>query len=247
MNNPFDLSGHTALVTGSTCGIGAALAVALETAGAKVWRHGHPAEPAENALLLDLLEPDAPSALLAQIEDPAPDLLVCNAGGFFDSPFLEMDQAAFRKTFHLNVEQTYFLVQQFARRLAAEKRPGTVVIVSSTNGFQSEEDSTAYDTSKGALVMMVRTLSHALAANGIRVNGLAPGLVRTPLTAQWTEQRPGLVRHYEKKILLGRLANPEDLGGSCVFLCSDASRYITGQTLVVDGGLTVSQIGRFEP
>jgi len=94
--------------------------------------------------------------------------------------------------------------------------------------------------------MMVRTISQALAPFRIRVNGLAPGLVRTPLTRQWTEKRPDLIRHYEKKILLGRLADPEDPGGACVFLCSEAARYITGQTLVVDGGLTVGSVGKFE-
>lgn len=247
MKNEFDLTGRVALVTGSTRGIGQALAAALESAGAHVWRHGHPADAQENALLLDLLEPDAPSWLLDQIEGPCPDILVCNAGSFFDTPFLEMDRTAFQKTLQLNVEQAYFLTQQFARRLSAAGRPGAVVVVSSTNGFQSEEDSTAYDISKGALVMMVRTLSQALAPHRIRVNGLAPGLVRTPLTASWTENRPDLVGHYERKILLGRLAEPEDLGGCCVFLCSEASRYITGQTIVVDGGLTVGQIGKLAP
>jgi NAD(P)-dependent dehydrogenase (short-subunit alcohol dehydrogenase family) len=244
MKNEFDLTGRIALVTGSTRGIGAALATGLEYAGAHVWRHGHPADAQENTVLL---EPDAPSRLLDQIQGPCPDILVCNAGSFFDTPFLEMDMAAFRKTLQLNVEQAYFLIQQFAQRLSAAGRAGAVVVVSSTNGFQSEEDSTAYDISKGALVMMVRTLSQALAPHNIRVNGIAPGLVRTPLTASWTENRPDLVGHYNRKILLGRLAEPEDLSGSCVFLCSEAARYITGQTLVVDGGLTVGQIGKFAP
>jgi len=183
--------------------------------------------------------------LFEKLTGPVPDLLVCNAGSFFDKPFLEMDPATFEKTLRLNVEQAYFMVQAFARRLSAESRPGAVVIISSTNGFQAEEGSTAYDLSKGALVMMVRTLAMALAPHRIRVNGIAPGLIRTPLTKTWTEQKPELVRHYEKKILLGRLGETQDLGGSCVFLCSEAARYITGQTLVVDGGLTVGQIGSF--
>lgn len=243
----FDLHGHTALVTGSTRGIGAALASALEEAGARVWRHGHPAEAQAHpdAILQDLLEPDAVDSLFRKMTGTVPDLLVCNAGSFFDKPFLEMDRATFEKTLRLNVEQSYFLVQAFARRLREENRPGAVVVISSTNGFQAEENSTAYDLSKGALVMMVRTLAMALAPHRIRVNGIAPGLFRTPLTKPWTEQKPDIVRHYEKKILLGRLGEPEELGGAAVFLCSEAARYITGQTLVVDGGLTVGQIGSF--
>lgn len=246
MSSDFDLQGRIALVTGSTKGIGAALASALEAAGAKVWRHGHPAdsELSSDAILQDLLEPDAADSLFQKVEGGAPDLLICNAGSFFDKPFLQMDRAAFEKTMRLNVEQSYFLVQKFANRLREENRPGAVVIISSTNGFQAEEDSTAYDLSKGALVMMVRTLAMALAPLQIRVNGIAPGLIRTPLTKTWTDE-PDRVRHYEKKILLGRLGMPEELGGTCVFLCSEASRYITGQTLVVDGGLTVGQIGAF--
>lgn len=244
----FDLTDRTALVTGSTRGIGAALASALEAAGARVWRHGLPTEiPAQaDTILQDLLEPDGVESLCAKMTGPAPDLLVCNAGSFFDKPFLEMDRATYEKTLRLNVEQAYFLVQAFARRLSAEKCPGAVVVISSTNGFHAEENSTAYDLSKGALVMMVRTLAMALAPYHIRVNGIAPGLIRTPLTRTWTEQKPDLVRHYEKKILLGRLGETDDLGGSCVFLCSEAARYITGQTLVVDGGLSVGQIGSFE-
>lgn len=244
----FDLHGRVALVTGSTKGIGASLATALESAGAKVWRHGHPAdsELSSDAILQDLLEPDAANSLFQKVASSAPDLLICNAGSFFDKPFLQMDRAAFEKTMRMNVEQSYFLVQKFANRLREENRPGAVVIVSSTNGFQAEEDSTAYDMSKGALIMMVRTLALALAPLQIRVNGIAPGLIRTPLTKTWTEKEPDRVRHYEKKILLGRLGLPEELGGTCVFLCSEASRYITGQTLVVDGGLTVGQIGTFE-
>ena len=146
---------------------------------------------------------------------------------------------------NLNVRATYFLVQAFARELVARQRPGAVVIVSSTNGFQAEDDSTAYDTSKGALVMMTRTLAQSLAPHGIRVNGLAPGLIHTPLTDSWLGgKKPETRRHYEKKILLGRVGEAEDCAGTAVFLLSAASSYVTGQVLVVDGGLTVGQIGK---
>jgi NAD(P)-dependent dehydrogenase (short-subunit alcohol dehydrogenase family) len=117
-----------------------------------------------------------------------------------------------------------------------------MVLISSTNGFQSEEDSTAYDSSKGALVMMTRSLAQALVEHGIRVNGLAPGLIRTPLTSALGFGAKA--QHYEKKILLKRLGEPEDCAGAAVFLLSQASAYIVGQVVVVDGGLTVGQIGR---
>lgn len=245
-----NLTGHAALVTGSTKGIGAAIADGLTEAGAVVLRHGSSKQSAQvpGVLIHNMLEPDAPAALIHEAfqRNPDLDLLVCNAGSFFDVPFLKMQREHFEKTMRLNVEQAYFVIQKFSERLIEKQRPGAVVIISSTNGFMAEEDSTAYDVSKGALVMMTRTLAMALAPHGIRVNGVAPGLIRTPLTSGWMDAKPEMVRHYEKKILLGRIGSSEDCAGACVFLCSDAAQYVVGQTIVIDGGLTTGQIGRFE-
>jgi NAD(P)-dependent dehydrogenase (short-subunit alcohol dehydrogenase family) len=249
--NSFSLAGHTALVTGSSQGIGHAVALRLHDAGARVVFHGKedppPAALPGGAPYLagDLLRDEGPAALIRTAFQAAPalDLLVCNAGSFFDVPFLELTPEIFARTLQLNVRASYFVIQAFARELVARGRPGAVAIVCSTNGFQSEEDSTAYDTSKGALVMMTRTLAQALAPHRIRVNGIAPGLIRTTLNAS-THEDPARVRHYEKKILLGRLGTPEDCAGPIAFLLSPAAGYVTGQILVVDGGLTVGQIGR---
>jgi NAD(P)-dependent dehydrogenase (short-subunit alcohol dehydrogenase family) len=92
--------------------------------------------------------------------------------------------------------------------------------------------------------MMTRTLAQALAPYRIRVNGLAPGLIRTPLTSPWVDGEPHKRAHYEKKILLGRVGESDDCAGPAIFLCAEASRYLTGQIIVVDGGLTVGQIGK---
>lgn len=245
------LAGRAALVTGSSRGIGLAAGIALREAGAETVFHGRENPPRDVPrgapyVPVDLSEPGAPDALAGKAFAAAPnlDLLVCNAGSFFDTPFLEMDEQRWNRTMNLNVKSVYFLVRAFAKRLADEKRPGAVVIISSTNGFQAEEDSTAYDTSKGALVMMTRTLAQSLAGHNIRVNGVAPGLIRTPLTGGWLDAKPEKRRHYEKKILLGRIGEAEDCAGAVVFLCSPAAAYITGQVLVVDGGLTVGQIGK---
>lgn len=249
MMKAFSLAGNTALVTGSSKGIGLAIARALCDAGAGVICHGTTDRPADlpagaGYVRQDLLEDGAGAALVAAAVEQQPqlDLLVCNAGSFFDIPFLQMEAEQWERTMNLNVRAAYFTVQAFARHLARRCRPGAVVIVSSTNGFQSEDDSTAYDTSKGALVMMTRTLAHSLARQRIRVNGLAPGLIRTPLTA-WLDEQPETRQHYEKKILLQRIGTPEDCAGVAAFLLSPAAGYITGQVLVVDGGLTVGQIG----
>ncbi len=247
----FSLAGNAALVTGSTAGIGRAIALGLQSAGADVVFHGETPRPDDlpaNAAYVtcDLFDPAAPENLLAQAiaAQPALNLLVCNAGMPSDGSFLEITPEAWERAMHLNVRATYFVVQSFARALVAQKRPGAVVIISSTNGFQPEEGCTVYDTSKGALINMTRALAQALAPHDIRVNSLAPGLIRTRLTAPWLDADPAKQRHYEKKTLLGRIGRPEDCAGAAAFLLSPAASYITGQILVVDGGLTVGQIGR---
>lgn len=246
--NAFSLQGRSALVTGSSRGIGHAIATALRAAGAAVVDHGldetAPADPARY-LRHDLLATDGPAALVeaAFAIDPGLDLLICNAGSFFDTDFLAMTPERWEKTMALNLRAPYFVVQAFAAKLAAAGRPGAVVMTTSTNGFQPELKSTAYDVSKGGAVMMVRTLALNLADHGIRVNGIAPGLIRTPLTG-WIDRDAAKREHYEKKIALGRVGEVEDCAQTCVYLCSEAARYITGQIVTIDGGLTLSQIGK---
>lgn len=246
----FSLEGRAALVTGSSQGIGLAIVQGLSEAGAGVVAHGRqkrPAELPEGACYVgcDLGEPEGAVRLVAEAVAAMPglDTLVCNAGSFFDGPFLEMREEQWDRTMNLNLRATFFLVQAFARHRVS--CGGCVVVVSSTNGFQAESESVAYDTSKGGLVMMTRSLAVALAPHGIRVNGIAPGLIRTPLTGAWMNQPENpMVRHYEKKILLGRVGEAPDCAGAVTFLCSPAASYITGEIIVVDGGLTTSQIGR---
>lgn len=250
----FSLSGHAALITGSSRGIGEGIALAMASAGARLILHGLDEAPfdkslhAHRYLRIDLLAEGAADRLMdeAFAAEAGLDLLVCNVGSFFDVPFLEMTREIWDRTMRLNVDAAYFLVQAFARRLAGRGRAGAVVITSSTNGFHPEFDSTAYDISKGALVMMTRTLALNLAEHGIRVNGLAPGFIETPLTAKAITKNLALKAALEKKIAFGRIGKPGDCAGAVVFLCSPASSYMTGQVLVVDGGLTLGQLPRLE-
>lgn len=250
----FSLENSAALVTGSSQGIGFAVAAALREAGAKVIFHGLEARPdsipSDSAYVqADLMQPDAPARLISEAfaGQANLDTLVCNAGSFFDLPFLEMTRERWDRTMQLNLSATYFIAQEFAKRLVAAKREGSICITTSTNGSQAEADSTAYDTSKGALVMLIRTLAVSLGDHGIRVNGIAPGLIRTPLTATWMEGRPDsdkVLEHYRRKVLLRRIGTPEDCAGAVVFLSSPAASYITGEIITIDGGLTVHQIGK---
>lgn len=246
MTTPFSLTGHRALVTGSSQGIGLAIGTALREAGAYVLHHGLTARPdhlpAEAGYVqADLFAPEAPEILMEAATAADVDLLVCNAGSFFDVPILEMTRDRWDRTLQLNVTSTFFLAQAFARSCIARGVAGRIVITASTNGFQAEADSCAYDVSKGAIMMLIRTLAVSLAPMNIRVNGIAPGLIRTPLTSGWTGE---MMQHYEKKVLTGDIGQPEDCAGAVVFLCSPAARYINGEIIVIDGGLTVGQIGR---
>ena len=245
----FSLDNHSALVTGSSKGIGLGIARGLLDAGAKVVFHGLEPEPSDlpstaDYVACNLLEATAPEMLIAEAFAQRPDLslLVCSAGSIFDGPYLNMSVEDWDRTMNLNARSTYFVIQAFARRLAEAKRPGAVVIVSSTNAYLTENETTAYDASKAALVMMTRSLAHALSDFNIRVNGIAPGLIYTPLTA-WLKKEDVRRRHYERKISLHRIGEPDDCAGAAIFLLSQAASYITGQVITVDGGLTLTQIG----
>ena len=247
----FSLDQRAALVTGSTQGIGFAIAQGLQESGARVICHGLQDKAPEltapvSYVSCDLCAPSATASLMDQAFtiEPELDTLICNAGSFFDTSFLEMTEEKWNKTVDLNLRANFFLVQAFARRRVALGGGGCVVMVASTNGFQGEENSVAYDTSKGGIVMMIRSLAVSLAPHGIRVNGIAPGLIRTPLTQGVMEPAAvELKKVYEKKILLGHIGQPSDCAGAAAFLCSPAASYITGEIIVVDGGLITSQIG----
>lgn len=251
--NPFDLSGHRVLITGGTQGVGGALAGAIARAGAHVVLVGlQDDERAQQTLadcrdcgvdaqlmVTDLMQsPESYLSDLLKINDI--DMLVNNAGTCIDVPFLELDYERFQRTMQLNVTAGYFITQAFARRWVEQKIPGRVLFTGSINGILSEPDHSAYDTSKGAVAAMVRALAVSLAPHNIRVNGMAPGLVRTPLTAVLDEE-PRFDQWMKLHTPNGQVPGPEVCGGAAVFLLSDAATHIQGQMLLVDGGMSVWQ------
>jgi len=236
-------------VTGSTAGIGAAVASAMEAAGASVLRHGHPkdatAAGTSDRILRADLSAELPSSARSLVQDvikqePRTSLLVCNAGTYIDQPFLQMDYETFENTMQLNVNSQFVIVQEFARYWVDQGITGRVVLTGSINGRLAEPVHVAYDTSKGAVESLVRSLSVSLAPHGIRVNGMAPGLIHTPLTA------PALTDDADRRWMElhtpnGKVPGPDSCGGAAVFLLSEAAEHIHGQMLFVDGGMSVWQ------
>lgn len=255
---PMSLAGRTVLVTGSTQGVGKSIALALARAGANLLVHGHLDNEAARSvvdeirqlgresdlIVADLMQPDLAGveALFSRAIEkfPAIDTLVNNAGTFRDKPYLEMDLATYQQTMRLNVDAPYFLTQRFAQRWVARKTQGRVLMVGSINGRLAEPTHTAYDTSKGAVETMIKSLCVSLAPLGIRVNGMAPGLVRTPLT-NIIETDERFQRWMQLHTPNGDVPSSDACGGAAVFLLSDEAWHVHGQMLLVDGGMSAWQ------
>lgn len=252
------MSGQVVAVTGSTTGIGYAIAEAFARAGAKLAINSHLADDGGAAARLsaltechfiqaDLSTVAGARAFVAAAHERFGrlDTLVNNAGSYFDVAFEDVDETAFDRTMALNVRGYLFAAQAFVKHLLPGQEGASIVCVGSTNSFSAEKNSVVYDTSKGAVLMMIRSLAVTLAERGVRVNGIGPGIVRTPLTKTGLAV-PGVVKALQRQIPLGRIGVPDEMGGAAVFLASEAARYITGQMLYVDGGILAQQMN-WEP
>ncbi len=253
------LAGHTALVTGGTQGVGAAIALRLAKSGANVWIHGLTEDPSALStrdacrgfgVQAELVCCDLSQPLNTWLPNLAPDqltalgpvdLLVNNAGIFIDRPYLQMDHATWEKTWRVNVEVGFFLTQAYAKDWISRSTRGRVLFTGSINGLLAEPDHAAYDTSKAAVAGMVRTLCVSLAPHGIRVNSMAPGLVRTPLTNQVLDSHPTALAWMELHTPSGVVPDASACAGTAAFLLSDDADHIHGQTIYVDGGMSIWQ------
>lgn len=251
--------GRSALITGGTQGVGAAIAWSLAKAGVHLVLHGLQEDAASLAtiercrscgvrvspLYCNLWQPleTIQHEVAEQAIELEPNLcmLVNNAGVFIDKSFLEMDEQTFDRTFDLNVKVGYFLTQTFAKRWIAKSVSGRVLFTASINGMLSEADHTAYDASKGAISSLVRSLCVALAHRNIRVNAIAPGLVRTPLTDQVLSRDADALRWMQLHTPNHRVPDASVCGPMASFLLSDDAEHIHGQTIYIDGGMSAWQ------
>lgn len=163
------------------------------------------------------------------------DLFVSNAGAGAPAPLAEQPLAEWDRMFNLNVRSTFILAQ--ALYPALKQSQGSMVAVASISGLGAHLGQAAYAPAKAALISLVQNLAQEWAPDGIRVNAVAPGMIQTPLTAKLYE-KPGLEEARAKRVPLGRVGRPEDIAGVIAFLADEASGYVTGQTIVADGGVT---------
>jgi len=252
----FDLTGKVAIVTGSSRGIGRAIAEAYADAGAKVVISSRKLESCESvarainerhgegtaiAVAATISDKAALESLVAQTSAAFGriDLLVCNAASNpYFGPMAGISDDQFRKIFENNVLSTHWLISMVAPEMVARK-DGAIIIISSIGGMIGNDILGAYNISKAADFQLVRNLAVELGRGNVRVNAIAPGIIRTDFSrALWNDRETE--ESLNKAIPLCRIGEPDDIAGAAVFLASRAGSYVTGQSIVVDGGTTIT-------
>jgi L-rhamnose 1-dehydrogenase len=247
-----------ALVTGSSRGIGRATALALSRAGYRVGIN-HPGDDGEAAAAVaaeiaswggeaavfaaDVATPADIDTLFARLEARwgPPDVLVNNAGICPLSPFFDIDVALWDRVHVVNLRGAFLCAQRAAAGLLAAGKPGRIINISSISAFRGGSLQVHYGPSKGGLVALTAALAVALGPHGITCNAVLPGTIVTDMNREFladATQREAL----ERQTCLGRLGTPEDVAAAVVFLASDQAAYITGATLLVDGGEAVKHL-----
>ena len=252
--NPFDLAGKIVIVTGSTRGIGRSIAQHMARAGAKVVISSRKAEAcAQVAKAINDAGGEA-IAIAANIGDKAQlenlvgetrrhygriDVLVCNAASNpYYGPMAGMSDDAFNKILQNNIVSNHWLANLVLPEMA-QRKDGAIIIVSSIGGLKGTSVLGAYAISKAADMQLARNLAMEWGPHNIRVNCIAPGLVKTDFArALW--ENPEVLNRYESQTPLRRIGEPDDIGAIAVFLASRAAAFVTGQTIVADGGVTIA-------
>lgn len=247
----FDLTGRIALVTGSSRGIGLALARGLGAAGARVVLNGRRAEALAAAAKtlahegyivsiarFDVTDEVAVEAAVADIEaDTGPiEILINNAGMQFRAPLEDYPSERWRELFRLNVEATFLVGKAVARHMIGRGR-GKIINIASVQSELARTGIAPYTATKGAVRQLTRGMCTDWARYGLQVNAIAPGYFKTELNQTLVDD-PAFSAWLEKRTPAGRWGNVEELVGAAVFLASDASSFVNGHTLYVDGGLT---------
>ena len=242
----FSLVGKTALITGGGSGIGAFMAASLVRAGAQILLVGRRQDRLRAALgdqpgavfALDLAPEGAARKLFSQVTAAGytPDIIVNAAGVNPRKHADDIDEATWQATLHLNLGIPFLVAQAFVPAMRANGW-GRIINIASLQSNRAFENGIAYGAAKGGILQLTRAMAEAWSAHGITANAIAPGFFPTELTAPVFDNREFADKH-AAQTAIGRNGQLEDLRGPLLFLASDASAYVTGQTLAVDGGYT---------
>lgn len=252
MSTPFDLTGRRALVTGSSRGIGLAIARSLLEAGAHVVVHGRDTSAvgetadalardfgadAVSTAVFDVTSEEAVIDGIRGIEAAGPlDILVNNAGLQHREPLLDVSLENWERVIRTDLTSA-FLVGRTAARAMVARGSGAIVNICSVQTDLARPTIGAYTAAKGGLRNLTKAMTAEWAGSGVRVNGVAPGYIRTELTQALVDD-PAFNSWVLGRTPVGRWGEPEDIGGAVVWLSSDASRFVSGQVVFVDGGMT---------
>jgi NAD(P)-dependent dehydrogenase (short-subunit alcohol dehydrogenase family) len=254
MSSLFDLKGRTALITGSSRGIGRAIAERMAEAGARVVVSSRKLDACEEvvgvirkaggeatAIACNISNKDELATLVTRTREVYGkiDILVCNAAvNPHFGPTQEIPDSAFQKVLDCNIRSNHWLCQ-FVIPEMAERSEGAVLIVSSIGGLKGSMSLGTYGLSKAADMALARNLAVEWGPRNVRVNCIAPGIVRTDFAkALW--ENPEIYQQAVTRYPLRRIGEPDEIAGTAIFLASKAGSFITGQTIVVDGGATVT-------
>jgi NAD(P)-dependent dehydrogenase (short-subunit alcohol dehydrogenase family) len=247
----FDLHGKRALITGASSGIGKEVALAYVQAGAEVAiaaRHSEALEEVAEELIAaggrvvpircDVTQPDQVTGMLEKVtaEFGGIDIAVCNAGIITITPMLEMSLEEFQRIQNTNVNGVYLTAQAAARAMVRQGRGGVIINTASMSGhiINIPQQVGHYCASKAAVIHLTKAMAVEFGPHGIRVNSVSPGYILTELVEPYAEYQA----LWEPKIPMGRLGRPEELTGLYLYLASEASSYMTGSDIVIDGGYT---------
>ncbi|WP_037367431.1 SDR family NAD(P)-dependent oxidoreductase [Amycolatopsis orientalis] len=243
----FRMDGRRAVVLGAGSGIGREAARALAAHGASVICADRDVAAARETGVGEAYEIDllAPGAVAAAATELGPlDAVVLTAATNVRKRLLDYTREEFDRVVELNLGVAFEVLRAFGAPMVAQGR-GSIIGFSSIRGTTVEPGQGPYAATKGGLVQLFRTAAAEFGPSGVRVNAIAPGVVETPLTAQ-IKARPEWYDAYAQKGALGRWARADELAGAVVYLASDASTFVTGSVLAVDGGWTAVD-GRFDP